>query len=239
MNLMLLRRECISTTTVILLLSDVGSSRLICNYAYLPELRPEIIIIYNVNPFQVVTSICPANGKPIAQVTTGTVADYNGCVEEAEKAWKVWAALPAPQRGEIVRQIGDALREKIEPLGKLVSMEMGKIVPEGIGEVQEYVDICDYALGLSRMLPGHIYPSERPGHALLECWNPLGVIGIISAFNFPVSKTSCLTYQLFIYCLQDSSVWHAFAELNVDRIVRDHSSITSSCFDLFRPTQAT
>ena len=73
-------------------------------------------------------------------------------------------------------------------------MEMGKIVPEGIGEVQEYVDICDYALGLSRMLPGHIYPSERPGHALLECWNPLGVIGIISAFNFPVSKTSCLTY---------------------------------------------
>lgn len=136
---------------------------------------------------EVVTSICPANGKPIAQVTTGTVADYNGCVEEAEKAWKTWAALPAPQRGEIVRQIGDALREKIEPLGKLVSMEMGKIVPEGIGEVQEYVDICDYALGLSRMLPGHIYPSERPGHALLECWNPLGVIGIISAFNFPVA----------------------------------------------------
>ena len=163
----------------------------------IPELRSEIIIIYNIDPFQVVTSICPANGKPIAQVTTGTVADYNGCVEEAEKAWKVWAALPAPQRGEIVRQIGDALREKIEPLGKLVSMEMGKIVPEGIGEVQEYVDICDYALGLSRMLPGHIYPSERPGHALLECWNPLGVIGIISAFNFPVS----MSYISIIYIL--------------------------------------
>jgi len=79
------------------------------------------------------------------------------------------------------------LRDKIEPLGKLVSMEMGKIVPEGVGEVQEYVDICDYALGLSRMLPGHIFPSERPGHALLECYNPLGVIGIITAFNFPVA----------------------------------------------------
>merc|ERR1712088_555350 len=136
---------------------------------------------------ELVTSYCPANGKPIAQVTTGTVADYNGCVEEAEKAWKVWAGVTAPKRGEIVRQIGEALREKIEPLGKLVSMEMGKIVPEGVGEVQEYVDICDYAVGLSRMLPGHIYPSERPGHALMECYNPLGVIGIISAFNFPVA----------------------------------------------------
>jgi hypothetical protein len=98
-------------------------------------------------------------------------------------------------------------------------MEMGKIVPEGIGEVQEYVDICDYALGLSRMLPGHIYPSERPGHALLECWNPLGVIGIISAFNFPVSKNlSCISI-IYMYSLQDSSVWNIFVELNVDRIV--------------------
>lgn len=104
-----------------------------------------------------------------------------------EEAWQIWADMPAPKRGEIVRQIGDALREKLEPLGKLVSLEMGKILPEGIGEVQEYVDICDYAVGLSRMLPGSVIPSERPGHALLECWNPLGVIGIITAFNFPVA----------------------------------------------------
>ena len=83
--------------------------------------------------------------------------------------------------------MGEELRQKLEPLGKLVSLEMGKIVPEGIGEVQEYVDICDYAVGLSRMLPGSVIPSERPGHALLECWNPLGVIGIITAFNFPVA----------------------------------------------------
>lgn len=127
-------------------------------------------------------------------MTSGTLADYESCVVEAQNAWKVWAGKTAPFRGEIVRQIGDALRNKIEPLGKLVSLEMGKIVPEGIGEVQEYVDICDYALGLSRSLPGHIYPSERPGHALLECWNPLGVIGIISAFNFPV----IINFSLFV-----------------------------------------
>merc|ERR1711884_163502 len=84
-------------------------------------------------------------------------------------------------------QVGEELRRYLEPLGKLVSLEMGKIVPEGIGEVQEYVDICDYAVGLSRMLPGSVIPSERPGHALLECWNPLGVIGIITAFNFPMA----------------------------------------------------
>jgi len=136
---------------------------------------------------ETVTSLCPANNRPIARVTTGTVADYDACVVAAEEAWQVWADLPAPKRGEIVRQIGEALREKLEPLGKLVSLEMGKIVPEGVGEVQEYVDICDYAVGLSRMMSGQVIPSERPGHALLECWNPLGVIGIISAFNFPVA----------------------------------------------------
>ena len=96
------------------------------------------------------TSICPANGKPIAQVTQGTVAEYNEAVEKSRKAWDIWADVPAPKRGEIVRQIGDALRAKLQPLGKLVAMEMGKILPEGIGEVQEYVDICDYATGLSR-----------------------------------------------------------------------------------------
>ncbi len=96
------------------------------------------------------TSVCPANGKPIAQVTQGTVGEYNAAVEKARQAWQTWADVPAPKRGEIVRQIGDALRAKLQPLGQLVSMEMGKILPEGIGEVQEYVDICDYATGLSR-----------------------------------------------------------------------------------------
>merc|ERR1719495_309121 len=136
---------------------------------------------------EVVTSYCPSNGHPIASVVTGSLADYESCVVAAEEAWQVWADVPAPHRGEIVRQVGQELRENLEPLGKLVSLEMGKIVPEGIGEVQEYVDICDYAVGLSRMFSGKVIPSERPGHALLENWNPLGVMGIITAFNFPVA----------------------------------------------------
>ncbi|XP_066997946.2 alpha-aminoadipic semialdehyde dehydrogenase [Anabrus simplex] len=136
---------------------------------------------------EVVTSICPSNGEPIAKVQLGTLAEYESCIESAKEAWEVWADLPAPKRGEIVRQIGEALRQKIVPLGKLVSLEMGKILPEGIGEVQEYVDICDYAVGLSRNFSGHIFPSERAGHMLLEQWNPLGIIGVISAFNFPIA----------------------------------------------------
>ncbi|OWK12257.1 ALDH7A1, partial [Cervus elaphus hippelaphus] len=95
--------------------------------------------------------------------------------------------IPAPKRGEVVRQIGDALREKIQVLGSLVSLEMGKILVEGVGEVQEYVDVCDYAVGLSRMIGGPILPSERPGHALIEQWNPVGLVGVITAFNFPVA----------------------------------------------------
>jgi aldehyde dehydrogenase family 7 protein A1 len=95
--------------------------------------------------------------------------------------------VPGPKRGEVVRQIGQALRDNLDDLGRLVSLEVGKIYPEGVGEVQEYVDICDYAVGLSRMLGGSIMPSERPGHALMEQWNPLGLVGIITAFNFPVA----------------------------------------------------
>ncbi|XP_042864012.1 alpha-aminoadipic semialdehyde dehydrogenase-like [Penaeus japonicus] len=136
---------------------------------------------------EVVTSVCPANNRPIAQVQQGTVEDLDACVKAGKEAWQVWADMPAPARGEIVRQIGVALRENLEPLGKLVALEMGKIKPEGIGEVQEYVDICDFAVGLSRMVGGSVLPSERPGHALLENWNPLGVVGVITAFNFPVA----------------------------------------------------
>ncbi|KAG8282559.1 hypothetical protein J6590_033263 [Homalodisca vitripennis] len=136
---------------------------------------------------QVVQSVCPANGQVIAEVQQGNLADYGTCVEEAQAAWQLWADLPAPRRGEIVRQIGEALRKKLIPLGKLVSLEMGKILAEGVGEVQEYVDICDYAVGLSRSFSGSLIPSERPGHVLLERWNPLGVIGVISAFNFPIA----------------------------------------------------
>uniref|UniRef100_A0A1W7RB64 aldehyde dehydrogenase (NAD(+)) n=1 Tax=Hadrurus spadix TaxID=141984 RepID=A0A1W7RB64_9SCOR len=133
------------------------------------------------------TSECPSNNLPIADVVKGTVKDYEETVKVCNDAWQVWADLPAPYRGEIVRQIGHALREKKTQLGKLVSLEMGKILPEGEGEVQEYIDICDYAVGLSRMIEGKVFPSERAGHALVEMWNPLGIVGVITAFNFPVA----------------------------------------------------
>ena len=134
-----------------------------------------------------VDTFCPTNGRPIARVRQASLDDYNLGVGKAWEAWNVWAEVPAPKRGEIVRQIGDALREKLELLGRLESLEMGKILPEGIGEVQEFIDICDFAVGLSRSFEGKIFPSERPGHMLLEQWNPLGVVGIITAFNFPVA----------------------------------------------------
>ncbi|NP_001016377.1 alpha-aminoadipic semialdehyde dehydrogenase [Xenopus tropicalis] len=136
---------------------------------------------------EVVTSYCPGNNAPIARVKQATLDEYNETVNKAKEAWKIWADIPAPKRGEIVRQIGDALRKKIKLLGHLESLEMGKILVEGVGEVQEYVDICDYAVGLSRIIGGPILPSERPGHALIEQWNPVGLVGIITAFNFPVA----------------------------------------------------
>lgn len=131
--------------------------------------------------------MCPSNGKTIARVILGNNDDYSRVAKKASESWEAWSSLPAPKRGEIVRQIGDALRTKKSQLGKLVSLEMGKILPEGEGEVQEYIDICDYAVGLSRMFEGKVIPSERPGHSLLEMWNPIGSIGIITAFNFPVA----------------------------------------------------
>eukprot|EP00794_Sanderia_malayensis_P009783 gene9783-10782_t len=136
---------------------------------------------------KVMTSYSPATGEPIAKAKQGTIDDYERVAQAAKEASKIWREVPAPHRGEIMRQIGHALREKITPLGKLVSLEMGKIAPEGIGEVQEFVDICDFTVGLSRMIDGKILPSERPNHALLEQWNPIGTIGIITAFNFPVA----------------------------------------------------
>lgn len=133
----------------------------------------------------VTQSIDPSSGRVIAEVTTGTAAELEECLRTGHEAFAVWSALPAPRRGEIVRQIGDELRQNLQPLGQLVSLEMGKILPEGVGEVQEFIDICDYAVGLSRMFAGQVIPSERARHTILEQWRPLGLVGVISAFNFP------------------------------------------------------
>eukprot|EP01113_Clastostelium_recurvatum_P037398 TRINITY_DN545_c0_g1_i2.p1 TRINITY_DN545_c0_g1~~TRINITY_DN545_c0_g1_i2.p1 ORF type:complete len:524 (+),score=123.32 TRINITY_DN545_c0_g1_i2:44-1573(+) len=136
---------------------------------------------------ELLTAYNPTTGKPIARIRQGTAEEYEECLKSMEAAMADWQLTPAPKRGEIVRQIGDALRLKIAPLSKLVSLEMGKILPEGHGEVQEFIDMCDYATGLSRMITGQVIPSERPGHFMMENWNPLGMVGVITAFNFPVA----------------------------------------------------
>src|ERR1700743_2827975 len=139
---------------------------------------------------QVKTIVSPVDGKKIASVKLATEADYNKVIEKATEAFKKWRTIPAPKRGEIVRQIGEALRGKKQELGALVSYEMGKSLQEGYGEVQEMIDICDLAVGLSRQLFGLTMHSERPEHRMYEQYHPLGIVGIISAFNFPVAVWS-------------------------------------------------
>ncbi|MES2454470.1 MAG: aldehyde dehydrogenase family protein [Bacteroidota bacterium] len=137
-----------------------------------------------------IDSYSPVSGQKIAGVLRTTVQDYERVADQAAAAFLVWRTYPAPKRGEIVRQFGDALRRNKEDLGTLVSWEMGKSLQEGLGEVQEMIDICDFAVGLSRQLYGLTMHSERPGHRMYEQWHPLGIVGIISAFNFPVAVWS-------------------------------------------------
>jgi aldehyde dehydrogenase (NAD+) len=132
----------------------------------------------------------PTTGEALATVGMASEADYDRVVAQSVETFDRWRLLPAPQRGQYVRRLGDALREKIQPLGALVTLEMGKIFPEGVGEVQEMVDICDFAVGLSRQLYGSTMASERPNHRMYEHWHPLGPVGVISAFNFPVAVWS-------------------------------------------------
>lgn len=134
-----------------------------------------------------IMSFSPVDGRQIGTVSETTPEQYENVMCTAADAFKVWRIIPAPQRGEIVRQFGERLRELKEPLGKLVSYEMGKSLQEGLGEVQEMIDICDFAVGLSRQLHGLTMHSERPGHRMYEQYHPLGIVGIISAFNFPVA----------------------------------------------------
>ena len=129
----------------------------------------------------------PIDGQPIGSVAEASAADVTAACDKARQAFLQWRTVPAPRRGELVRLIGEELRAAREPLARLVTLEAGKIVQEGLGEVQEMIDICDYAVGLSRQLYGLAIASERPNHRMIEQWHPLGVVGVITAFNFPVA----------------------------------------------------
>ena len=159
----------------------------------------------NFSSGDVLDSFSPVDGRLIGKVKCSTAEDYERVIASAIDAFKSWRMVPAPKRGEVVRQFGDKLRVHKEALGKLVSYEMGKSYQEGLGEVQEMIDICDFAVGLSRQLHGLTMHSERPGHRMYEQYHPLGVVGIISAFNFPVAVW-CWNTALAWIC-GDVCVW--------------------------------
>ncbi|MCL9804240.1 aldehyde dehydrogenase family protein [Flavobacterium amniphilum] len=156
---------------------------------------------------EIIESHSPVNGKLIGKVQASTEADYEKVMQAATEAFKTFKVMPAPKRGEIVRQFGEKLRIHKDALGKLVSYEMGKSLQEGLGEVQEMIDICDFAVGLSRQLHGLTMHSERFGHRMYEQYHPLGVVGIISAFNFPVAVWAWNTALAWI--CGDVCVWKA------------------------------
>ena len=150
-------------------------------------------------------SFSPNDGSLLGEVRTATPAEYERALQRAATAFEKWKVVPAPKRGEIIRQLGNALRDAKEQLGMLVTLEAGKIIAEGQGEVQEMIDICDFATGLSRQLYGLTIASERPNHRMMEQWHPLGVVGVITAFNFPVAVWAWNT-ALAAVC-GNSSVW--------------------------------
>jgi aldehyde dehydrogenase (NAD+) len=154
-----------------------------------------------------IASYSPVDGKLIGKVAATSSEEYEQVVKTAQAAYKTWSKMPAPHRGEIVRQYGQALRKYKHELGQLVSYEMGKSLQEGLGEVQEMIDICDFAVGLSRQLYGLTMHSERPGHRMYEQWHALGIVGIISAFNFPVAVWSW-NAMIAMVC-GDVSIWKA------------------------------
>jgi aldehyde dehydrogenase (NAD+) len=166
-------------------------------------------------------SVSPIDGRVLAKVRTATPEQYDRAVRHAAAAFQEWQRVPAPRRGEVVRQLGEALRQSKRDLGRLVTLEAAKIVPEGEGEVQEMIDICDFAVGLSRQLYGLTIASERPQHRMLEQWHPLGIVGIITAFNFPVavwSWNSALAAVCGNACLWKPSTQTPLTAIAVTRI---------------------
>ena len=167
-----------------------------------------------------IVSVNPATGKPLASVRGGSRADYETIAAGAAAAFDAWRVLPAPRRGELIRQLGMALRAKKKDLGLLVTLETGKLLTEGEGEVQEMIDMCDFAVGLSRQLYGLTMPSERPNHRMAEQWHPLGPIGIITAFNFPVAVWSW-NAALAAVC-GDTMIWKPSSETPLTAVAVQH-----------------
>ena len=166
----------------------------------------------------------PVDGKLIASVYQASEKDYNSIIKTAEKAFKEWRMMPAPKRGEIVRQIGNRLREYKEPLGTLVSYEMGKSLQEGLGEVQEMIDICDFAVGQSRQLYGFTMQSERTMHRMYDQYHPLVIVCTISAFNFPVAVWSWHTF-ISAVC-GDTNVWKPSSQTPLTAVAVTNTHLT-------------
>ncbi len=173
-----------------------------------------------------ITSHSPVDGKAIANVTCASRTNYDEVIKTAQDAFNEWRLWPAPRRGDLVRQLGEALRENKEALGRLVSYEMGKSLQEGYGEVQEMIDICDFAVGLSRQLHGLTMHSERPGHRMYEQWHPLGIVGIISAFNFPVAVWSW--NSMLAWVCGDVCIWKPSEKTPLTALACQH--ITAKVF---------
>ena len=162
----------------------------------------------------------PTNGQALARIIQATPAAYQTLMTRANRAFETWRLLPAPRRGQVIRDLGYALREMKEPLGELVSLEMGKIRVEGLGEVQEMIDICEFATGLARQLYGLVIASERPLHRMMEQWHPLGIVGVISAFNFPVAVWSWNTAIAAV--AGDCVVWKPSSDVPLCAVAVQH-----------------
>ena len=168
----------------------------------------------------VIESVNPSNGQLLASVASATSEDYEQVVQVSVEAFRDWRTWPAPRRGEIVRQLGEALRQNKETLGRLVSLEAGKVLSEGLGEVQEMIDMADLAVGMSRQLYGLSMHSERPQHRMYEQWHPLGPVGIITAFNFPVAVWAWNATVAAI--CGDSMVWKPSSQTPLTAVAVTH-----------------
>ena len=183
-------------------------------------------------------SISPIDGKPIAKIRNSTLKDYEKVMSKAQEAYKIWRTVPAPARGEVVRRIGNALRENKEDLGKLVTYEMGKILQEGKGEVQEMIDICDFAVGQSRQLYGFTMQSERPKHKMYDQYHPLGILGLITSFNFPVavwawnSMLAAICGDVIVWKPSSKTPLTAIATQNIIRKVLIECNVPEGVFNL-------